>query len=97
MPVNPQRKFDLPDIEVGNVLRAARLRTGSDLQETAAIAGLDWRVLSRIELGERPCRVTEFVSLTKSYGVSPELLLKAVLGDEKALARLAKPAPRRSK
>lgn len=95
MPIHPQRKFDLPDAAVGDVVRAARTRAGIELRDASPVTGIDWRVLSRIERGERPCRVTELVSIAQGYNMSPELLLRAVLGDEKAWDRLSKPLRKR--
>ena len=90
MPVHKQRTFDLPDTEVGAALRAARHRAGLDIRESGEAAGIDWRVLSRIERGERPCRVTELVALSEASGVAPVTVLQAALGDERAWAKLTK-------
>lgn len=90
MPVHPQRTFDLTDTAVGEALRAARLQAGRELRDVAALAGLDWRVLSRIERGERPCRVTELVALADALEIRAETLLQAALGEEKAWAKLNK-------
>lgn len=89
MPIHPQRTFDLPDAEVGAVLRAARQAlTDFDQRAAATTAGIDWRVLSRIERGERPCRVTELVALATAYQFSAERLLRGITGDAKVRARL---------
>lgn len=88
MPIHPQRTFDLPDSMVGSALRTSRSSSGFELRDAAQLAGLDWRVLSRIERGERPCRVTELVALSHAYGVAPDLMLRAATGDEKSLGRL---------
>lgn len=88
MPVHRQRTFDLPDTAVGDVLWAARVRTGLDLRAAGEGSGIDWRVLSRIERGERPCRVTEMISLSDTYNAAPDLVIRAVLGDVKARKRL---------
>ena len=88
MPIHRQRTFELPDSAVGEVLWAARQRSKLDLRDAGDTAGIDWRVLSRVERGERPCRVTELVSLAETYRLSPEVLLRAVTGDAKARARL---------
>ncbi|KMV15912.1 DNA-binding protein [Mycolicibacterium conceptionense] len=95
MPVHVQRKFDLPDAAVGDVLKAARMRVGLELRDVAPLANIDWRVLSRIERGERPCRVTELVALSEVYRFKPEVLLRAILGDEKAWDRLSKVSGKR--
>ena len=88
MPVHRQRTFELPDSAVGEVLWAARQRSKLDLRDAGDTAGIDWRVLSRVERGERPCRVTELVALAGAYRFAPEVLLRAVTGDVKARARL---------
>lgn len=88
MPVHRQRTFELPDSEVGTVVWAARQHSGVDLRSASELAGIDWRVLSRIERGERPCRVTEMVALAEAYRVSPDLLMRAVIGDERARRKI---------
>jgi hypothetical protein len=88
MPVHRQRTFDLPDASVGTALWAARLRSGMDLRTASDAAGIDWRVLSRVERGERPCRVTELVALSGVYHVNPDLMVRAITGDAKARQRL---------
>ncbi len=88
MPVHRQRTFELPDSAVGEVLWAARQRAKLDLRDAGETAGIDWRVLSRVERGERPCRVTELVVLAETYGLSPEVLVRAITGDTKARGRL---------
>ena len=88
MPIHRQRTFDLPDAAVGEVLLAARHMAVLDLRQASDLSGLDWRVLSRVERGERPCRVTELVSLAGAYRVAPDRLIRAVLGDPKARARI---------
>lgn len=88
MPIHRQRTFEIPDSAVGEVVWAARQRAGLDLRDAGDTAGIDWRVLSRVERGERPCRVTELVSLAETYHLAPEVLLRAVTGDARARARL---------
>lgn len=88
MPIHPQRTFALADTTVGEVMRAARLRAKLEQRDAAETAGIDWRVLSRIERGERPCRVTEMVALAEAYQFPAERLLRAINGDEKVRARL---------
>lgn len=88
MPVHRQRTFDLPDSAVGEVLMAARHRARLDLRDASEVAGIDWRVLSRVERGERPCRVTELVSLANAYQFPADRLVRAITGDEKVRARL---------
>jgi hypothetical protein len=88
MPIHKQRTFDLPDSAVGEVICAARHRAKLDLRDAAESAGIDWRVLSRIERGERPCRVTELCALSGVYGLKPSTLTRAITGDTRARASL---------
>lgn len=88
MPVHRQRTYDLPDSAVGEVLWAARVRSGLDLRSAADAGGIDWRVLSRVERGERPCRVTELASLAVPYQLAPDLMMRAIMGDERARKRI---------
>lgn len=89
MPVHAQRAFDLADAEVGEVLRAARTRRGLSLRAAAVLAGIDWRVLCRIESGGRPCRVTELLALAEAYGSSANRLLRAIMGNPAARRSLS--------
>ncbi|WP_330359210.1 helix-turn-helix domain-containing protein, partial [Mycobacteroides abscessus] len=91
MPVSPQRKFELQDSAVGDALNAARRKAQLELQDAGPLAGLDWRVLSRIERGERPCRVTELVALAAAYSRPPETILLAATGDPEAWKELLNP------
>ncbi|BBX82205.1 hypothetical protein MAUB_00780 [Mycolicibacterium aubagnense] len=93
MPIHAQRTFDLPDTAVGAALKVARGECCLDLRDAADAAGLDWRVLSRIERGERPCRVTELVALAEAYHLAADVLLLAILGDEEALAHVEELTP----
>lgn len=88
MPRNRQRTFELPDSAVGEVVWAARQRSGLDLREAGENAGIDWRVLSRVERGERPCRVTELFALADTYQIGPEVLVRAISGDDRSRRRL---------
>jgi hypothetical protein len=84
----PQRTFDLPDAAVGEVLYVVRYQVDFNLREASEISGIDWRVLSRIERGERPCRVTELVSLANAYEYPADRMLRAINGDAKIRDRL---------
>ncbi|GAS94919.1 hypothetical protein MMAG44476_21712 [Mycolicibacterium mageritense DSM 44476 = CIP 104973] len=91
MPVHPQRTFTLADTAVGAVVRAERLRVGHKLHDLADAAGIDWRVLSRIERGDRPCRVTELVALAHASGSKPEKLLETVINRRTELHAVSRP------
>jgi hypothetical protein len=84
----PQRTFDLADAAVGEVLNVVRYHAGFNLRDASDISGIDWRVLSRIERGERPCRVTELVSLADIYEYPVDRMLRAINGDAKIRDRL---------
>ena len=84
----PQRTFELADAAVGEVLYAVRYQVGFNLRQSSEISGIDWRVLSRIERGERPCRVTELVSLANTYEYPADRMVRAINGDAKIRARL---------
>lgn len=95
MPGRKQRTFDLPDSDIGEVLLAARHRSGPTLRDACDSAGIDWHVISRIERGERPCRVNELVILAFTlvilaftYGDRADRLIRAITGDNRARARL---------
>ena len=83
-----QRTFDLPDSDVGEVHLAARCRCKLTLRDASDSAGIDWRVLSSIERGERTCRVSELETLASTYGDRPDRLIRAVTGDTRARAQL---------
>lgn len=91
MPIHQQRRFALEDTEVGKVLATARHSLALDLRTVSDLAGIDFRVLSRIERGSRPCRVTEMVTLARTYQLAPDIVMRAITGDEKALAKVSKP------
>lgn len=96
MPVHPQRTFDLADTVVGEALLAARRSMAFDQRTAAGLAGIDWRVLSRIERGERPCRVTELVALAETYQIAPDVLISAITGDEKAWVKVLRDKSKRT-
>ncbi|SKT53371.1 Uncharacterised protein [Mycobacteroides abscessus subsp. massiliense] len=91
MPVSPQRKFELQDAAIGDALNAARRKAQLVLQDAGPLANIDWRVLSRIESGQRPCRVTELVALAQVYERPPETILLAATGDSEAWKELLNP------
>lgn len=91
MPVHQQRTFSLADTAVGAVVRAQRLRAGQKLHDLAVVAGIDWRVLSRIERGDRPCRVTELVALAHASGTKPEKLLETLVKRRTELHGVSRP------
>lgn len=63
------------DHDIGKALRYQRRDAGQLLHETAARSGIGIKVLSRIERGQRPCRVAEMVSITAALNTDSEKLL----------------------
>lgn len=76
------------DAEVGAGLRDVRRAVGKTLDEAAELSGISKPVISKIERGERACRVPELGLLAEAYGVTPGLLADAVLGDAAARRQL---------
>lgn len=66
------------DRAAGSVLAAARVSRGLDLRQVEAATYITKSVISRIERGERACRVTELITLAEAYGASPTRLFEAV-------------------
>lgn len=69
--------FLLTDVAIGAAIRTRR----GDLQqgEVAIRAGLNHRVFSRIERGERPCRVSEMDAIAKALNTTPDAMLQLIL------------------
>lgn len=84
----PPPKPSPVDVETGLVLAAARVHAGLDVRGAAAASGIDKSVITRIELGQRSCRVTELDTLAKAYGIGTATVLRAIAGDERARAQL---------
>ncbi|ANO17395.1 DNA-binding protein [Mycobacteroides abscessus subsp. abscessus] len=72
----PQRVTEA-DAEIGQVLAAARERAGMQVREVAEASGIDKSIITRIELGQRPCRVAELAALADAYGVDRVTLFHA--------------------
>lgn len=70
----------LTDIALGAAIRDRRGRLGLHLEALAARAGIDHRVLSRLERGERPCRFTEFVAIAGALNMCPDALMQMAFG-----------------
>lgn len=67
----------LTDTALGAAIRDRRMRRGLRQDALAARAGIDRRVLSRLERGERACRVAELDAIASALGVS----LLTLIGD----------------
>ena len=63
------------DTDIGSALRNRRREAGQLLNETAERSGIGVKVLSRIERGQRPCRVAEMVSLALALNTDSESVL----------------------
>lgn len=63
---------------LGAALRERRNQLGLGQELVAARAGIDHRVLSRLERGERACRVPELVAIAAALNTSAWSLLKQV-------------------
>ncbi|WP_182878531.1 helix-turn-helix domain-containing protein [Mycobacteroides abscessus] len=75
-PWAPQRVTEA-DFEIGRILATARERAGMQVREVAQASGIDKSVVTRIELGQRPCRVAELAALADAYGVDRAALFHA--------------------
>lgn len=71
---NPQRTT-LTNSTLGAAIRRSRHGQGLLLDALAERAGINIKVMSRIELGERPCRVAEMVSIARALQTTPDALL----------------------
>lgn len=68
--------FLLTDVAIGAAIRSRR----GELQqgEVARRAGLNLSVFSRIERGERPCRVSEMDTIAKALSTTPDAMLQLI-------------------
>lgn len=74
----PQR-VTADDAAHGRVLAAAREQAGMKVRDAAEASGIDRSVITRIELGQRPVRVTELDALAQSYGIGTESLMQRLV------------------
>lgn len=70
-----ERQRVVTDHDIGRALRDQRRDAGQLLHETAERSGIGIKVLSRIERGQRPCRVAEMVSITAALNTDSESVL----------------------
>ena len=66
-----------PDVALGAALRARRLNAAYSIEKVAELSGIDLKVLSRIERGDRPLRVTELVTLATTLDTTPDTVMRA--------------------
>ena len=64
------------DVAIGAAIRRRRTGARMQLDKLADKAGVNLKVMSRIELGQRPCRVPEMVSIARALRLSPQTLIK---------------------
>lgn len=80
---HPRPTGPLSDTAVGAAIRDRRCRLGLHQETLADRGGIDRAVVSRIERGERPCRVTELVALPGALDIAAVTLLTAARQDPK--------------
>jgi transcriptional regulator with XRE-family HTH domain len=88
MPPSRKPNASCTDIEVGEVLRAARATAGLGIHAAEAASGISRSVLSRIERGTRSARVSEIVLLAAVYETDTETLFDAFAGKARARKKL---------
>lgn len=76
----PEIATNLTDTTLGAAIRARRASLGLRQETVASRSGVDHNVLSRIERGVRPCRMTEFVAIAAALNSNPDALLKQAFG-----------------
>lgn len=76
----PQRVTEA-DVEIGRILAAAREKAGMYVRDAAEASGIDRSVITRIELGQRPCRVAELAALADAYGIDRAALFHTATAD----------------
>ena len=69
----------MTDTALGAAIRDRRSRLGLHQETLAARAGIHHTVVSRIERGERPCRVSELAALAGALNIGAAALLGAAL------------------
>ncbi|AKP58791.1 MULTISPECIES: helix-turn-helix domain-containing protein [Mycobacteroides] len=81
----------LTDSAIGAAIRSRRGEVQQG--EVARRAGLNLSVYSRIERGERPCRVSEMVSIAKALNTPEDEMLKLIrehVAEQEAVKSLRK-------
>ncbi len=75
---DPQRGCGpaLTDGDIGAAIRARRQDCGLLLETAATRSGINVSVLSRIERGERPCRVAEMVGIAEALDTTSDGMLQ---------------------
>ena len=81
----PGLKGSLTDAALGAAIRDRRSRLGLHQETLAARAGIHHTVVSRIERGERPCRVAELAALAGALNIGAASLLAAALRQDPQL------------
>jgi hypothetical protein len=80
------------DEQVGDAIRRTREAAGlsqarlADRMIEAGMEGATTFLISRVEMGQRPCRATELVAFARGLGTTPEALLYAASVDALTLS-----------
>ncbi|WP_228792540.1 helix-turn-helix domain-containing protein [Nocardia farcinica] len=75
------KRVTTADAAVGAVLLRLREQAGISVREVEQRTGISRSVISRIERGERPARVTELEPLAQVYEMSIEDLITTITAD----------------
>ena len=66
---------------IGNLIRALRVRGGYPLRKVAAILDIDQAILSKIERGQRKIKKEQVVKLAKFFNYNEKEMLVTYLSD----------------
>lgn len=83
-------RIDITDAGLGAVIRTERQRQRLHQDVLADAAGIDAKVFSRIERGERPLRVSELAAISSALNTASEDLLIRARHQHRFSARSAK-------
>ncbi|MEN4465394.1 helix-turn-helix transcriptional regulator [Mycolicibacterium fortuitum] len=74
--IRAQKQPRLTDARIGAIIRIERQNRGIGQNQLSRDTGIDVRVLSRIELGQRPCRATELSTIAAALPIPVDKLLE---------------------
>lgn len=85
----PRTGGTVADAAIGAAIRERRNTKNMLMEDLARRSGVGFKVLSRIERGERPCRVPEMVAVARILRIAPQKLLRraAQIQDAEAATR----------
>lgn len=69
---------DYVNRKIGRRLAEARATAGVSVRDAAIETGIDRSVITRIELGQRPCRAHELLALAEAYGIGGSSVIEGV-------------------